>query len=187
MGPFPVIPCSGVRGSSEPDRTSSLTPQPSLTTFFFFFLRFIYLFLAVLDLCCCTQAFSSCCKWGLLSSWGCTGFSLRWPLLGSSGSRLSHCGSWAQLPHGTWDLPKAGIEPVSPALAGRLSTARRPGKSHLLTTVREFPKPHGPICPARLPLQMTSQGLGCPRKVKATPTPSWLGLGLLPQGEGNQG
>ena len=31
-------------------------------TFFFFF----NLFLAVLGLCCCTQAFSSCSKWGLL-------------------------------------------------------------------------------------------------------------------------
>ena len=28
----------------------------------------IYLFLAVLGLCCCTQAFSSCGKQGLLSS-----------------------------------------------------------------------------------------------------------------------
>ena len=27
---------------------------------------FIYLFLAVLGLCCCTRAFCSCCKWGLL-------------------------------------------------------------------------------------------------------------------------
>ena len=27
---------------------------------------FIYLFLAVLGLCCCVQAFSSCGEWGLL-------------------------------------------------------------------------------------------------------------------------
>ena len=27
---------------------------------------FIYLFLAALGLCCCTQAFSSCGEWGLL-------------------------------------------------------------------------------------------------------------------------
>ena len=31
---------------------------------FFFFL--IYLFLAVLGLCCCTRAFSGCGEWGLL-------------------------------------------------------------------------------------------------------------------------
>ena len=32
----------------------------------FFFLNFIYLFLAVLGLCCCTRAFSSCGEQGLL-------------------------------------------------------------------------------------------------------------------------
>ena len=36
-----------------------------MRTNFFKFL-FIYLFLDVLGLCCCTQAFSSCSKWGLL-------------------------------------------------------------------------------------------------------------------------
>ena len=30
------------------------------------FYLFIYLFLAVLGLCCCTRAFSSCGEWGLL-------------------------------------------------------------------------------------------------------------------------
>ena len=37
---------------------------------FFSFLKnnFIYLFLTVLGLCCCAQAFSSCGEWGLLSS-----------------------------------------------------------------------------------------------------------------------
>ena len=32
----------------------------------FFIYKFIYLFLAALGLCCCAQAFSSCCKCGLL-------------------------------------------------------------------------------------------------------------------------
>ena len=32
--------------------------------------NFIYLFLVELGLCCCTQAFSSCDEWGLLSSCG---------------------------------------------------------------------------------------------------------------------
>ena len=27
-------------------------------------------------------------------------------------------GEWVQLPHGMWDLPRPGIEPISPALAG---------------------------------------------------------------------
>ena len=33
---------------------------------FSFFCLFICLFLAVLGLCCCVQAFCSCSKWGLL-------------------------------------------------------------------------------------------------------------------------
>ena len=42
--------------------------------------------------------------------------------------RLSSCGSRAQLLHGMWDLPRPGLEPVSPALAGGLSTTAPPGK-----------------------------------------------------------
>ena len=42
--------------------------------------------------------------------------------------RLSSCGPWAQLLRGMWDLPRPGLEPVSPALAGRLSTTAPPGK-----------------------------------------------------------
>ena len=42
--------------------------------------------------------------------------------------RLSNCGPRAQLPRGTWDLPRPGLEPVSPALAGRLSATAPPGK-----------------------------------------------------------
>ena len=57
---------------------------------------------------------------------------------GSSG--FSHCGTWVlehrlssdtqpQLPCGMWDLPRAGIEPVSPALAGGFLTPGPPGRS----------------------------------------------------------
>ena len=42
--------------------------------------------------------------------------------------RLSSCGTWAQLLRGTWDPPRPGLELVSPALAGRFSTAAPPGK-----------------------------------------------------------
>ena len=40
---------------------------------FFFFNKFIYLFLAELGLCCCAQAFSSCGEPGLLfcGVWAC--------------------------------------------------------------------------------------------------------------------
>ena len=42
--------------------------------------------------------------------------------------RLSSCGSRAQLLRGMWDPPRPGLEPVSPASAGRLSTTAPPGK-----------------------------------------------------------
>ena len=42
--------------------------------------------------------------------------------------RLSSCGAWAQLLRGMWDLPRPGLEPVSPALAGRFSTTAPPRK-----------------------------------------------------------
>ena len=42
--------------------------------------------------------------------------------------RLSNCGSRAQLLRGTRDLPRPGLKPVSPALAGRPPTTAPPGK-----------------------------------------------------------
>ena len=38
--------------------------------------------------------------------------------------RLSNCGSRAQLLHGMWDLPRPGLEPVFPALAGGFCATR---------------------------------------------------------------
>ena len=64
----------------------------------------------------------------LLRSTGsrCTGFSS----CGSRAlkSRLSSCGARAKLLHGMWDLPAPGLEPMSPALAGRFLTTAPPGK-----------------------------------------------------------
>ena len=48
--------------------------------------------------------------------------------------RLSSCGSQTQLLRGMWDLPRPGLEPVSPALAGRFSTTAPPGKPYLFYT-----------------------------------------------------
>ena len=43
---------------------------------------------------------------------------------------LNSCGTWAWLLHGMWDFPGPGIEPVSPALAGRwIPNHCPPGKS----------------------------------------------------------
>ena len=123
--------------------------------FNFIYLQFLkfkkflfYLFLAVLGLCCCPRAFSSCGEWGLLFiavlglliavASHCCGFSLR-----STGSRragfsccgwralecrLSSCGTRAYLLCSMWDLPGPGLEPLSLALAGRFLTTAPPGK-----------------------------------------------------------
>ena len=94
---------------------------------------FIYLFiyLAVLGLCFCVRAFSSCGERGPLF------IAVRGPLSVTASlvgehrlqmRRLSSCGSRAQLLRGMWDLPRPGLKPVSPALAGRFSTTAPPGK-----------------------------------------------------------
>ena len=102
---------------------------PTVEFFFIFILLFIYLFLAVLGLCCCGQAFSSCGERGPLF------IAVRGPLTVVASlvaehrlqtRRLSSCRSWAQLLRGTWDLPRPGLKPASPALAGRLSTTAPP-------------------------------------------------------------
>ena len=53
---------------------------------------------------------------------------------------LNSCGTHACLLHGMWDLPGPGIEPVSPALAGRFFTHGPTGKqapaSPVLITLR---------------------------------------------------
>ena len=69
------------------------------------------------------------------SSSRCAGLSLSRPLVAEhrlQTHRLSSCGSRAQLLRGTWDLPRPGLEPVSPALAGRFSTTASPGKPSLI-------------------------------------------------------
>ena len=43
--------------------------------------------------------------------------------------RLSSCGAWAYLLRSMWDLPGPGLEPVSPALAGRFLTTAPPEES----------------------------------------------------------
>ena len=100
----------------------------SILFFFFLWFLFIYLFLAVLGLRFCARAFSSCGKRGPSSLW-CTGLSLLWPLLlWSTGSRRAGSVVVAHGPSCMWDLPRTGLEPVSPALAGRFSTTVPPGK-----------------------------------------------------------
>ena len=87
--------------------------------------------MVVLGLCSSARAFSSCGKRGPLF------IAVRGPLTIAASlvaehrlqtRRLSNCGSWGQLLRGTWDPPRPGLKPVSPALAGRFSTTVPPGK-----------------------------------------------------------
>ena len=87
--------------------------------------------MAVLGLHFCARAFSSCSKWGPLL------IAARGPLTIAASlvaehrlqtRRLSSCGTRAQPLRGMWDLPRPGLEPVSPALAGRFSTTAPPRK-----------------------------------------------------------
>ena len=79
----------------------------------------------------CARAFSSCSKRRPLF------IAVRGPLTVAASlvaehrlqtHRLSNCGSRAQLFCGMWDPPRPGLEPASPALAGRFSTTAPPGK-----------------------------------------------------------
>ena len=101
--------------------------------FIFYFNNFFFLsfFLAVLGLCFCARAFSSCGKQGPLFIAVCGPLTVATSLVAEhrlQTRRLSSCGSWAQLLRGMWDLPRPGLEPVSPALAGGFLTTAPPGK-----------------------------------------------------------
>ena len=90
--------------------------------------------MAVLGLRFCARAFSSCGKRGPLFIAVRGTFSIVAFLVAEhrlQTRRLSSCGSRTQLLRGTWDLPRPGLEPVSPALAGRFSTTAPPGKPHI--------------------------------------------------------
>ena len=87
----------------------------------------------------CVRAFSSCRERGPLF------IAVRWPLTVAASPvaehrlqtrRLSNCGSRAQLLRGMWDLPRPGLVPASPALAGRPSTTAPPGKPQFLIFLR---------------------------------------------------
>ena len=104
--------------------------------YFFKFYLFIYLVLAVLGLHFCARALSNCGKWGPLFIAVCGPLTIAASPAAEhrlQTRRLSSCGSRAQLLHGMWDPPRPGLEPVSPALAGRFSTTAPPGKPSIFS------------------------------------------------------
>ena len=89
----------------------------------------------------CARAFSSCSKRGPLF------IAVRGPYTIAASlvaehrlqtRRLGNCSSRAQLLCGMWDLPRPGLEPVSPALAGRFSTTVPPGKPYSEFLIKNF-------------------------------------------------
>ena len=50
--------------------------------------------------------------------------------------RLSSCDAWVQLLCGMWDLPRSGMKPSSPALAGGFFTTEPPGSHSIVLSVR---------------------------------------------------
>ena len=87
--------------------------------------------MTVLSLRFCARALSSCGKWVPLFIAVCGPLTIAASLVAEhrlQTRRLSNRGSRAQLLRGTWDPPRPGLEPVSPALAGRFSTTAPPGK-----------------------------------------------------------
>ena len=108
-----------------------LTQDIVFSFFKIYLFIYFYLFMSVLSLRFCARAFSNCGKRGPLL------IAVRGPLTIAASlvaehrlqtRRLSNCGSRAQLLRGMWDPPRPGLEPVSPALAGRFSTTAPPGK-----------------------------------------------------------
>ena len=97
------------------------------------FLIFIYLWLCWVFVS--VPGLSVVAASGGHSSSRCAGLSSSRPLLlRSTGSRragsviVAH--GRAQLLRGMWDLPRPGLEPVSPALGGRFPTTAPPGKPY---------------------------------------------------------
>ena len=87
--------------------------------------------MAVLCLRFCARALSSCGERGPLFSAVCGPLTMAASLLAEhrlQTRRLSSCGSRAKLLRGMWDLPRPGLEPVSPALTGGFLTTAPPGK-----------------------------------------------------------
>ena len=64
------------------------------------------------------------------------GFPLRSPL--GCGAWSRNCAARPQLPRGTWDPPGPGIEPVSPALAGRGVSSTGPPQTSFTLSFKHF-------------------------------------------------
>ena len=118
-----------------------------LKFFIYFLMLFLSAYILFIYVCMYVCMYVWLC-WVFVSVWGlslvvasgghsssrCADLSLSRPLVAKhrlQTRRLSNCGSRAELLRGMWDPPRPGLEPASPALAGRLSTTAPPGKPYL--------------------------------------------------------
>ena len=76
------------------------------------------------------RLFSSCGEWELLSSCSAWLLVAAASLVESTGSRVCGLSSRSLAACGMWDPPGPGIEPVSPALQGRIPNHRIARKAH---------------------------------------------------------
>ena len=118
--------------------TVILVVGSSLSSLYLFIFKDLLIdwLIAMLGLRFCARALSSCGKRGPLFIVVCGSLTIVASLVAEhrlQSCRLSSCGSWAQLLHSMWDPPRPGLEPMSPALAGRFSTTAPPGKPPFFT------------------------------------------------------
>ena len=123
----------GVQGQAVEPLSASCYHEERQANYpiYIFLILFIYLFMAVLGPHFCVRAFSSCGKWGPLFIAVRGSLTIAASLVAEhrlQTCRLSNCGSRAQLLRSMWDLPRPGLEPVPPALAGGFSTTAPPGE-----------------------------------------------------------
>ena len=99
-----------------------------VNTLYFFWLCWIFAAAGRLSLVASRD--SSSLRW-LLLVWSTRSRAcgLQWFLLWGSRHGLIGCGTWTWLLQGMWNLPRPGIECMSPALAGRFFTTEPPGKA----------------------------------------------------------
>ena len=150
---FSIIPQRGKCTKKKKRQYSSISSSflnlnekeklPFLRLFFFFFFKYrtgfcscfimlvICLFMAVLGLHCCMQAFSSCSVHFL------TAVASLAVKQGLQGTGFSSCSTWAPqlwltglIAPRHWDLLGQGIKPVSSALQGQLLATGPPGKPY---------------------------------------------------------
>ena len=123
--------------------------QCSTGPFYFYFCLFVCCFLMILFMAVqalhAAWAFLQLRRAGAALQWGRHGLlTTVAPLVlghGLQSAGLSVCATWAQTPHGTWNLPGPGIKQVSSTLAGGFLTAGPPMKSPKQYFKIEFPNP----------------------------------------------